>query len=622
MNHSARTLQTELDYSVDANNLFQLIFGAETLHPIPLSMTSGIPTQKAPVGVSNITAKRRKFLTSPERRKTTEVLVRKGINKGTFSPNHSSTSPLPHDSQSTFATYSVSNIYGQERLLSEFYIDKEVLKGGILMERVANLEKYITALGLKNINLITRVNNKFVRESMDAKKSGLIIPSRYKKGIYKFLSRPERDTTLFSEGLVETMLLGFIYQGNMNEIGRVLHLRGFLNTFSSSTEVDDTEYLDAGLFDGQRYSENTGMYLQLDEDVKSLFTKHKIEVHEYTRDNQIISTKTSFVYSLRINLEGMLKIFLPIGVLSCNGNKKDTLKVKFSELYKMSGLSQLTLLNRTTVIDAKKEIIYVKLHTKSEIGFFGREYNTLSLLPRFDRAHIKSLLGYDMEAAMQSIFVRLLPELELPFANYYIKNKRLVRQKAYDIYVKLNPHLPTKTKEDKGLIMDRVKMELTAIFQGRPFGKADEFHIFLEDEYKIFTERDLITTAICQRHNDNSDEIRYAKVRTKDKAKSRSTSKLRRMFPKGYKVDFKELAEEIEVVDGRVNAANKLRKTFIFFYWTYYEKVIQDAMKTLMEEPISLHDAVYTQSGSLPLKSKVEKQIRLLTGFPMKLGKA
>ncbi|WP_415406867.1 hypothetical protein ACLHDG_14035 [Sulfurovum sp. CS9] len=258
-------------------------------------------------------------------------------------------------------------------------------------------------------------------------------------------------------------------------------------------------------------------------------------------------------------------------------NLKETILVTVDEFSKMSLHGQIILMKNTVWLG--NEVIYVALNTKNEIGKLGRQYSTMVYVSKVDRDCISSLKGYDMEAAMQTIFLHLLPDSNVPFFRRYIKEKRKVRKEISELM---------------GWSKEKTKEVLQAIVMGE--GKKS-YTEELEEEFGIYTERDMFAEKISAKASDNTQVAKYARKRTKEKVKEKNAS---------AKIDFKKMT------------ASQSR-TFMFFYWSYYERKIQDAMSPMFINPLPLHDAVYSQC-SLPSMEEVEKKIKECTDIDMKLG--
>ena len=248
-----------------------------------------------------------------------------------------------------------------------------------------------------------------------------------------------------------------------------------------------------------------------------------------------------------------------------NKNPEQYLKIYIYDILKMSLYSQLTLLRNLVYV--KDFVLYIKLNHKQDIGNFGRRYNTLNEIARDDRKLISNLYGVDMATALQTILLADMkivdPKMELPITTLLITDKTRVRKETMQL-------MGYKT-------IEIAKMNLTAIFQGRWYNKR---YLPLK---KLFDERDLISkTLIKQAFTDiKSQRMKYAIERT--------NTKLAKKFPDNetYQVEEYELNDN----DGKQH----IRNSFMFYYWTFKEREIQNIIADNFKYPITLHDAVYTQ---------------------------
>ena len=216
------------------------------------------------------------------------------------------------------------------------------------------------------------------------------------------------------------------------------------------------------------------------------------------------------------------------------------------------------------------------LYEKNEIAKCGRRYSTLDSIPRIDRNKIE-LYGYDMESALQNILHSSLSNVvDMSWTEHYIHNKLSVRLELVELF-----NLP----------IEDVKMEITAIYQGRYFNsKKYPIHQYLEDLFKEVVDiRAYLFENHWKKSQDELEVYKYARRRTKDKYPNRAS-------------------------------VRQLQVTFLFFCWTYFERKIQNIMCKYIPNPLPLHDAVYSQSNELPPKDFLEAKILEETQIPMKLG--
>ena len=160
-----------------------------------------------------------------------------------------------------------------------------------------------------------------------------------------------------------------------------------------------------------------------------------------------------------------------------------------------------------------------------------------------------------MATALQTILLHDTG-LDLPFTKLLTTDKHKARKEV---------------KELMGYdTIEQAKTEITAIYQGRKFN---------DKKYKplkhIFDERDKIAEIVITDKRD-SKRVKYATLRTETKHNNLKVS---------------DYHNEKILQRDRFN----ILKSYMFFYWTYKERQIQDIISKRFNRPITLHDAVYTQ---------------------------
>lgn len=372
----------------------------------------------------------------------------------------------------------------------------------------------------------------------------------------RFKADTKRDKFFYRQGLLETFIFSMLFGGKFSAMDDCFQLCRFLRTIKERDGVDSNIH---------RYSKSTSSYQKLNPGIKSLF---RVETITTSKDTLVTA------YFINCDLTYALDKFLNVASLSLTDDTKDTFTITKSELLTMHTMSQIILLDRVHCI--KGDQLYIKLYEKNEIAMCGRRYNTLNTIARVDRHKIE-LYGYDMESALQTIlYSKFSNTLDLSWSKYYISNKRGVREDIANLF-----NLP----------IDTVKTEITAIYQGRWYNP--EKYPMHQHVKVLFDEVEAIKTYLYSNYwkksKDESEAYKYARKRTKDKYPD-TTSK------------------------------RNLKVTFLFFYWTYYERQIQDVMCKYISNSLPLHDAVYTQDSNLPSKEYLESQIKEETGISMRLG--
>lgn len=240
-------------------------------------------------------------------------------------------------------------------------------------------------------------------------------------------------------------------------------------------------------------------------------------------------------------------------------NRKKSLVVLLSDFAKMSLRGKMILMRNLHHYEDEK--LYVHLKTKQSYGNYGRQFNVLAELSRSDRKCISNLYGYDMATALQTILFYIYEPkgYSMPYTYKYILDKTDKREEL---------------SEATGLSIDGVKAMITAVYQGKSWG--GEHHKHIKD---LLVDAETIRSAIMSEEDDeHAEALKYATHACKHSTKvkmtrlqyERSTSKLKRF-------DYE--------------------KTFMFFFWTYHERLAQNIMSSHFNNPITLHDAVYTQDA-------------------------
>lgn len=311
--------------------------------------------------------------------------------------------------------------------------------------------------------------------------------------------------------------------------------------------------------DGSRFaSETGGSYAKLSTKLQEMFFEEFIyknnngtkRIGYRVRNNKHIQNK---VESYLVELEGINKQTAGYQV-----QKNKYLQVKIIDIQKMSLYGQIQILKNTVFVE--NFIAFVKLNTKQDIGNYGRQYNTLNEIPRLDRELISNLYGVDMATAIQRILLNDVKDKTLTYTKSLIENKTATRKEVQRL-------LKLKTIQD-------AKQEITAIYQGR----------WYKNKYKpikvIFDERDEIAKEIIKRRHNNDTRTEYARTRTSTKLDEK----------------FKDVMVCLEDYDYLPKDNQQhIRNTFLYFYWTFVERQIQNLIAKQFKNPITLHDAVYTQ---------------------------
>ena len=251
-------------------------------------------------------------------------------------------------------------------------------------------------------------------------------------------------------------------------------------------------------------------------------------------------------------------------------NRPQIVKVTHKTMREFSFTSLLHIFNVCIGID--KNYYYISMHhtSKKSNPNLGREYNLLSQIPRAERK-LFNLKGYDISSCMQSISLQLInaTEEDYPLLYKYSTDKAFKRE--------FREEISNDTKET----IKWVKQTLTAFANGGT--QHSKKHPKLEQFYN-------------------------ESVKMKDEVLSKTPKWLLELATKQSRKKPDELSDY---------AKTTAQASIYFFVWTYYEKIVRDAMMTLLTDGIALHDAVY--SYKTINVSELEKVVKEKTGFTVEI---
>lgn len=345
----------------------------------------------------------------------------------------------------------------------------------------------------------------------------------YSSGNFKWIRKVPAVKTFFLDCFL-FYAFNDLYHDNIVAVGEV---RKFLNSFKLKSDSNPSiRYSTVIPKEGTFARSMVGLTLEHG------VTDERGQTLSYLKDSPLLC----FVLDLFIiGIGGVNRQFYPYEIDKC-------FIVEFDAFRNMRLGTKLFIVSHMLHVDSSSSM-YVPINQKQEVGNYGRRYNNFNPIPRSDRALMDNLYGVDMEQALQRIVWWLLKdEIELPFTEYYLKNKKDFR---------------AKVASDMGISIEEAKREITAIYQGQVYTKA---HAPLK---ALYVEAQAIKEALYKRLDENSEPARYAKYRMK-------------------KQKFKIL--------------NKKQKSFMFFYWSWYERELQNIICRHFKKPITLHDGVYTQN--------------------------
>ncbi len=295
---------------------------------------------------------------------------------------------------------------------------------------------------------------------------------------------------------------------------------------------------------------------------------------------------------------------------------KPLMTIESKDFLAMSTISRLRILSQ--VVNVKRHKLNVSLNIQRDIGNLGREYHLLTNLARTDRNIITNLDGYDFESALQTIVLAILKSvnstISLNVTDHFVKNKVEVRE-----YV----------VKKLGVKMDIAKKIITAAYQGgglKGISKIVGFRLAKEqnkDMEGLYAETKMIIEELLK-ISSNAFVVPPSTLGTHFHA-ARWYASNRTSIKWKLTDDFTlEFYDKYVKKFGEVEAY-KFAKSYMFYLWTYFEGEARKIVEGHLKQPISLHDAVYTQDkssfDSLNV-SKIEAEIYTKIGIKLKLGAA
>ena len=224
----------------------------------------------------------------------------------------------------------------------------------------------------------------------------------------------------------------------------------------------------------------------------------------------------------------------------------------------------------------------------------GRTYNIFTRL----RSKERSALGYnnyDISGGLQIISFNIL-------AHYsHHKYETLGDLHAefplifdYGVDPEAKRMLREEISKDLGITIDEVKKLLTAYANG--------------------SQKEVGSSAKLKEFYDESDQLRREVVATigahKPDLLTSAIKQSKKSFPED--LDWQSIEKE-----GKAQASRDKASVF-FFIWTYFEKQIRDAMLSVVNDGIPVHDAIYSKR-QLPFK-QLEQAVFDATEFEVKIG--
>ena len=261
------------------------------------------------------------------------------------------------------------------------------------------------------------------------------------------------------------------------------------------------------------------------------------------------------------------------------------IRLAFSVTSHLTLHSQLQIINFCIGFDSKAREFIVSLeHEASTNENIGRTYNLFTMLKSCDRKAL-GYINYDMSCALQSISLQLIKatEREYPILTRYAQDKifkRYVRETiAKELNVEVCEVKQRLTAFANGGLKDRKKHLLYAQFQEESDRLRREVLSYVA-KYETY----VLELAIKQSKRELSETI-----------------------------DWRDTAEE------KSHALARDKSSVFFFVWTYYERLIRQAMLKVLIDGIGVHDAVYSRHD-IDI-AVIEETITKETGFNIRIEK-
>lgn len=271
-----------------------------------------------------------------------------------------------------------------------------------------------------------------------------------------------------------------------------------------------------------------------------------------------------------------------------SGTSSKYLTIALSDLKQFSLTSILHVLNHSNQSTIPSAIDVTLDNLSSTDESIGRDYNIFTRLRSNERKQL-GYINYDISGGIQIIAFSILykyssdPEL---FENY-----PMLWRYGYD--PKYKQQLRSELASALNCPIDDVKALLTAYANGsmKNIDKHDKLKQFAEESDLL--RREVISiTKQC-----NPKVLELAQEQSK------------KDFPED--LDWKSTEKEDEDI-----ARDKA--SVFFFIWTYYEKQIRDAMLSVVNDGIPVHDAIYSKQ-KLPCED-FEEAVLKQTGFGVKIS--
>ena len=269
-----------------------------------------------------------------------------------------------------------------------------------------------------------------------------------------------------------------------------------------------------------------------------------------------------------------------------------TTLVRVDTLQSLSIPSILHLLSQSKPSGFNGYLCVSLQHLSATDPNLGRVYNVFTRLKSSERKAL-GYRNYDISSGLQIISFGLLYRYasdRYQEADDLIATYEMIFKYAWDVNYKRR--LREQIAQELNISMDEVKQLLTA------YANGSTKNIEGSEVLKQFQqESDLLRREVVSVIAQHEPQVLEAAL-----------AQTRHHFPD--EVDWLDSSEDDEVA--------REKASVFFFIWTHYEKQIRDAMLSVVNDGIPLHDAIYSKQD-VPY-SVFEQAIEVKTGFQVKVS--
>jgi len=273
-------------------------------------------------------------------------------------------------------------------------------------------------------------------------------------------------------------------------------------------------------------------------------------------------------------------------------NPPSHIELTVSDVLKLSLVSMIQVLNIARLNSFGKPF-YVPLHNLASTDeTIGRTYNIFTRLRSKERLAL-GYNNYDMSSGIQIISFSILEK----YADHLYQHKDDLFQEYpmifnYGYNPKYKQNLRDELAASMGERIDKVKAFLTAYANG--------------------SKRNTKGNADLEEFKQESDKLRREVISViathEPEVRKRAEKQSKHSFPENY--DWEDSDED--------TLLSREKASVYFFIWTYFEKQIRDAMLSVVDDGIPVHDAIY--SKQVVDFQDFEDAILSKTGFEVKIG--